>query len=550
MSRGRKAKASNTAFSWEQIANKNVGKYLQYIISELSKVDNHQTETGADLLKKIKAEKLRLIKDKKLKKGIELATIKLHEIPFAISKSWVWCRLGEIGICQTGTTPSTFIKEYFGNDIPFIKPADITLKGLICDNEGLSFSGLKQGVLIPKNSLMMVCIGGSIGKSYHTHIDVSCNQQINTITPLAGISAQFLQFLTQSEYFQKAIWLKASGGTTPIVNRSKWESILIPLPSLKEQEKIVNFLTDFENDNLKEEGFYFNPEVEQKVITLHESQLKGAEIANELNHQRTLLKQLRQQLLQDAVQGKLVDNTEGVDETGSQLLQRIQKEKAQLIKDKKLKKDKDLPPIKAEDVPFDIPHNWVWCRLGEICTKITDGFHNTPPKVLEGVPYISATHVKSDNIDWEGCNYVAENFHRELFVKAYPSKGELLVVNIGAGCGTPAIINVDYEFSFKNTAILKFNQELISNRLLYYYFLLKKDEIYITLTKGGLQPFLSLKILNEIYFPLPPLSIQQKIVSKVGDLMRLCDALEASIQASVSQNEALLQQVLREALGS
>jgi type I restriction enzyme S subunit len=196
-------------------------------------------ETGQQLLTKIKAEKAQLISDKKLKKEKELAPISEDEIPFEIPEHWAWCRLGEIGICKTGTTPSTIVKEYFGNDIPFIKPADITLKGLIINNEGLTFSGLKQGVLIPSNSLMMVCIGGSIGKSFFSEIEVSCNQQINTLTPLSEIKSIFLQFWLQSNYFQKEIWSKASGGTTPIVNRSKWESIFVPLPPLHEQEQIV-----------------------------------------------------------------------------------------------------------------------------------------------------------------------------------------------------------------------------------------------------------------------------------------------------------------------
>lgn len=267
----------------------------------------------------------------------------------------------------------------------------------------------------------------------------------------------------------------------------------------------------------------------------------------ELKNQLELLKKLRQQILQDAVQGKLVLQNKK-DEPASDLLKKIKAEKAKLIAEKKLKKEKDLPPIKPEEIPFEIPENWVWCRLGDICNKITDGFHNTPPKVSEGIPYIAATQVKSDKIDWENCNYVDEKYHRELHIKAYPQRGELLVVNIGAGCGTPAIIDVDFEFSFKNTAILKFNQNLISNKLLFYYFLLRKEEIYAELTKGGLQPFLSLKILNEIDFPLPPVSEQLRIVQKIEGLMQYCNELEASIKESEMQNEKLLQQVLREAL--
>jgi type I restriction enzyme, S subunit len=196
-------------------------------------------EPANKLLERIKAEKEQLIKEKKIKREKPLPEIKPEEIPFEIPENWVWCRLGELGICKTGTTPSTVIKEYFGKDIPFIKPADISLYGIKYDNEGLSYKGLDEGVLISCGSLLMVCIGGSIGKSYFNEFDVSCNQQINTITPLADIKANLLQPFLQSKYFQSTIWEKASGGTTPIVNRGKWENILIPLPTLLEQHRIV-----------------------------------------------------------------------------------------------------------------------------------------------------------------------------------------------------------------------------------------------------------------------------------------------------------------------
>jgi len=292
--------------------------------------------------------------------------------------------------------------------------------------------------------------------------------------------------------------------------------------------------------------FDIDTQIEIKNRFVNSEEIKSS-LSTELNQQVSLVKKLRQQLLQDAVQGKLVEQNKK-DETASELLKKIKAEKEKLIAEKKLKKEKELSPIKPEEISFEIPENWVWCRLGEICTKITDGFHNTPPKVSEGIPYIAATQVKSDKIDWENCNYVDEKYHRELFIKAYPQKGELLVVNIGAGCGTPAIIDVDFEFSFKNTAILKFNQSLVSNKLLFYYFLSRKEQIYAELTKGGLQPFLSLKILNEIDFPLPPIAEQNRIIQKLDELMQYCNELEGSIKQSESQNEKLLQQVLREAL--
>ena len=346
-------------------------------------------------------------------------------------------------------------------------------------------------------------------------------------------------FLNSYAFWSQIIEMKA-GSAMPNVNAEKLKTLKLPKCDLKIQKEIISIF----NNSTKINGFQF---LFDKVSSIEQLFFDNKSLSIELIHQLSLVKKLRQQFLQEAVQGKLVSQ-DPKDEPASELLKKIKAETLKLISEKKIKKEKELLPIKKEEIPFEIPEGWVWCRLGEICIKITDGFHNTPPKVLAGIPYISATHVKSDNIDWEGCHYVEEKFHRELFIKAYPQKGELLVVNIGAGCGTPAIINVDYEFSFKNTAILKFNQNLVINRLLYYYFLLTKDKIYITLTKGGLQPFLSLKILNEIYLPLPPIREQIQIIEKIEKLMQTCNELEGSIKQSVSQNEKLLQQVLREAL--
>ncbi len=332
----------------------------------------------------------------------------------------------------------------------------------------------------------------------------------------------FNQFTNSQDFYD--LCERSSTGIThrKYLNESAFLSNEINLPLLEEQEISVKNI-----ENLKGNG---------NLLT------------KELSTQLSLISQLRQAFLKEATQGKLVSNETSDGKTGAGLLGEIKTEKEKLIKEKKIKKGKPLLPISEEEIPFDIPENWVWCRLGEVCTKITDGFHNTPPKVSKGFPYIAATHVKSNEINWDGCFFVEEKFHRELFNKAYPKKGEVLIVNIGAGSGTPAIIDVDFEFSFKNTAILKFNLDLINNNLIFYFFILNKADIYANLTKGGLQPFLSLKILNDIIFPLPPLEIQNRIVSKLEELMTYCDDLETAVKESQNYNAQLLQQVLREAL--
>ena len=268
---------------------------------------------------------------------------------------------------------------------------------------------------------------------------------------------------------------------------------------------------------------------------------------NELNKQQTYITKLRQAFLTEAMQGKLVPQDPN-DEPASELLKKIKAEKEKLIKENKIKKQKPLPVIKPEEIPYEIPENWVWVRLGEICTKITDGFHNTPPKSKKGFPYISAKHIRIGKIDWKNCDYVNEKYHKELYQKASPNNGELLIVNIGAGCATPAIIDISYEFSFKNVALLKFNKDLVSNKFLEHYFVNQKNNIYMKLTKGGLQPFLSLKILENIIIPFPPLIEQKRIVEKLDKLMQKCDELEASINTSKEQTEQLMEVLLKEAL--
>ena len=201
---------------------------------------NPDVEPAGALLKRIQAEKVQLIKDKKIKKQKPLPPISEKEKPFDLPEGWEWCRLGEIKFTQTGTTPPTHDKNNYGDFIPFVQPADIKVFGEIDYNvKKLSKGGLNNGRLINSGSVLMVCIGGSIGKSAINLYEVSCNQQINTITPLAKIDPVFLQEILQSPYFQLSVWGRASGGTTPIVNKTKWEIIPVTLPPLPEQKAIV-----------------------------------------------------------------------------------------------------------------------------------------------------------------------------------------------------------------------------------------------------------------------------------------------------------------------
>lgn len=166
------------------------------------------------------------------------------DYPFSLPKGWKWLALNDLGLTQTGTTPATKNTEYYGDFMPFIGPGDIKNQVIDYTNLSLSELGVEKARLIPKNSIMMVCIGGSIGKLAINNRDVACNQQINTVTPYSDIDLKYLFAVLQSSYFQNHVLSNASGSATPIINKQKWGSIPIPIPPYEIQKRISKRIDD------------------------------------------------------------------------------------------------------------------------------------------------------------------------------------------------------------------------------------------------------------------------------------------------------------------
>ncbi|SKA05301.1 type I restriction enzyme, S subunit [Cetobacterium ceti] len=227
-------------------------------------------EPASKLLQRIKEEKEKLIAEKVIKKEKPLPPITEDEKPFNIPSSWEWVRLGEIGETQTGTTPPKSKIEYFNGDICFIKPGDISNLGINYNNEKISKKAISdnKGRMIKKNSLLMVCIGGSIGKSFYTNRDVSCNQQINSITGYQNIDSKYFYYFSKANYFQKNILEESVGSATPIINKNNWQNLYIPLPPLKEQERIVKRVDELMAicDTL-ESKIEIGEKINQKILT-------------------------------------------------------------------------------------------------------------------------------------------------------------------------------------------------------------------------------------------------------------------------------------------
>lgn len=175
---------------------------------------------------------------------------------------WEVRKLIEIGVTQTGTTPKTVEKENYGGFIPFIKPADIDFSGIgdiRYDNEGLSEIGLKKGRKMESGSILMVCIGATIGKVGFVEREVSCNQQINSLTVKKEFEPKFIYYAMSSKAFQEKVILEGKGAqaTLPIINKSKWESLTISFPKSKVvQQSIVQRLDVLRAETQKLEAVY------------------------------------------------------------------------------------------------------------------------------------------------------------------------------------------------------------------------------------------------------------------------------------------------------
>jgi type I restriction enzyme S subunit len=297
----------------------------------------------------------------------------------------------------------------------------------------------------------------------------------------------------------------------------------IPLPALKEQ---IEFVEQYEN-------------LEDKSDLL----------VIELTHQLTLVKKLRQQLLQDAVQGKLVKQNPK-DEPASELLKKIKAEKEKLITEKKIKKQKELPPIKPEEIPFDIPENWVWCRLGEI-GKITGG--GTPSMGNDeywngDIPWVSPKDMWTEFVSDTEMK-VTQKGIKESSANLIP-KGSLLIVGRSGILKRklPVAINI-VECTVNQDMKVIIPYILQMNRFIQFVLRGLEANVLREFVKFGMTVH-SLKYdeFSQMPIPVPPLSEQNRIVQKLDELMQSCNNLEVSIQQSAAQNEKLLQQVLREAL--
>ncbi|NMB82258.1 MAG: hypothetical protein GYA14_10615 [Ignavibacteria bacterium] len=359
-----------------------------------------------------------------------------------------------------------------------------------------------------------------------------------------------LKFLKSTEGLRQ-IKLHARGTVRQALRFEDLCRIKITIPSYDEQINLYKKVTA----------------VEKETIALNK----------EINNQFNIVSKLRKAFLREAMQGKLTESwrkaifeshpelVEGstnsvtlsdgtIYEPASELLKKIKAEKSKLIAEGKLKKDKVIPlEIKKDEIPFQIPDSWIWCRLGELfwVTKLA-GFEYTEHvqlKTVGEIPVVRAQNVKPNELIEDNLLYIDKKTSL-LLNRCALVKKSLLITFIGAGIGDVAIFDKKERWHLAPNVAKA--EPLIESLSLEYimWFLLSnfgKDEFF-KISKATAQPSLSMGTIRKVCIPLPPLAEQLRIVSKLNELMQFCDQLEQNINTAKEQTNLLLQTVLREAL--
>jgi len=466
-------------------------------------------EPASVLLDKIHKEKAKLVKEGKLKKkDLEEIPISEDEKPFEIPESWAWCRL--INLCKIIHYGHTASAAPTGNS-KLLRITDIQDDKV--NWSSVPFCSIKEKDLetyqLHNRDILIARTGGTIGKTYIVRelndIAVFASYLIRAI-PLDNIFEEYIKLFMGSPYYWSQLTDAATGTGQPNVNGQSLSKLIVPLPPLAEQKRIVAKIEEL------------LPKVEEYG--------KAQDALNKLNEE--LPERLKKSILQEAITGRLVPQDPN-DEPASVLLDKIRAEKKQLFKEGKLKK-KDLEeiPIFEDEKPFKIPESWEWVRLADYL-DVRDGTHDSPKYHSEGIPFVTSKNLDKGNIDFSTCKCISLEDHKKFSERSYVENGDILFAMIGS-IGNPVIVKKDREFSIKNVALFKrYCVELTNIYYIYYYLLYIQNELK-KISSGGVQSFVGLKTFREWVFPLPPLAEQKRIVAKIEELFSVLDSIKESLE--------------------
>ena len=447
-------------------------------------------EPASVLLECIRAEKERLIKEGKIKRSKNSASSDTphyeNEVPFEVPESWEWQKLGDIGVWQSGATPSRLNKEYYGGNIPWLKTGDLN-DGYIQEiPETITQKALEETSvkLNPAGSVLIAMYGATIGKVGILTFPATTNQACCACVEYNGIEQMYLFYFLLSH--KEEFIMLGGGGAQPNISKEKIVDTYIPIPPQFEQKRIINAI---------EQWF--------ALIDTLESAKEDLQMS---------IAQARSKILDLAIHGKLVPQDPN-DEPAIELLKRIN--------------PKFVPCDNAHDTN-QLPDSWCWTTLGSIFQHNTGkALNKSDSQEGQLKPYLTTSNVYWNCFDFTEVKEML--FKDSELEKCTVTKGDLLVCE-GGDIGRAAIWNYDYDICIQNH-IHRLRAKGNVCQILYLYILMLykwKDRIH---GKGiGLQG-LSSGLLDKLVVPLPPINEQLRIVAKIEELFAVLDEIQKSIEA-------------------
>ena len=471
--------------------------------------------TGEELFKEIQEEKQKLIEEGKLKKQKALPEISEDEIPFDIPETWKWVKLIDLvsilGDGIHGTPKYSASGDYYFINGNNLNDGKIELKDTTKRVEKQEWEKYKKNLDL---HTILISINGTIGNiAFYNNEKIMLGKSACYFNVVLAELKNYLFLLLKSDYFLKYALHSATGTTIKNVSLKAMSNFIIPLPPLAEQRRIVKKI--------------------EKLLPLVDRYEKAWTRLAELNKKFPL--DMQKAILQEAIQGKLVEQRKE-EGTGEELYKEIQKEKKKLIEEGKLKKQKALPEITKDEIPFDIPETWKWVRLGD-CISTNTGISykkenlskksNIMVRVLRGGNIQDMDYIfKEDDI------FISREFikNNDLFLK----KNSIITPAVTSleHVGKMAMIEKDYYNVVVGGFVLTINPYFYNDYFSKYFLFVFSSYFFRencrNICKKSGQAFYNLsreKFLSLI-IPLPPLAEQKRIVEKIEQLLPLCEKLK------------------------
>lgn len=524
-------------------------------------------EPASELLKRIATEKAELVKQGKIKKQKPLPEISEDEKPFELPEGWEWSSIQNLCLLENGDRSKNYPNKSTLTEtgVPFVNAGHL-LNGKIDEKEMTfikesHFETLRSGKFLPGDILF--CLRGSLGKSAlveNISGAIASSLVIVRVYPL--VNNKYVHFYFDSPISYQFIKKYDNGTAQPNLAANDLARFLIPVPPIDEQIRILGKIDNLMSlcDKLEQQSLTsldaHQQLVETLLTTLTDSQ--NAEVLAEnwariSLHFDTLfttevsIDALKQTILQLAVMGKLVPQDPD-DEPASELLKRIEQEKAQLVKEGKIKKQKPLPPVSDEEKPFELPQGWEWCRIIEIAqvgTGATPSRDNPDYWQYPELNWVTSGETSLPFI-FNTAEKISLKAVKETNVSIY-SPGTLIIAMYGQGKTRGQITELCISAGTNQAcaAIQLFNTNEYHRRYIKLFFEKSYKELR-NLAAGGAQPNLNLAKVSNTLIPMPPFSEQIKIATKIEELYKVCDTLKSRLQG-VQQTQLHLADALTNA---